>query len=220
MQSLREIQSLAERACIRLRMEEKQYTDGEQTWTSVCISFKKIPDCPQEGDERGFSRSLQNLLLGISQIDREFIDLHTTPADESTPSGGNLGTLEIHSDGRRQADGAFPPGSFPWVIVHELAHFYYAPFPGKAPDEEDKEAAEKEIRLTNRIQKELGQDCWRYPDHGIEVFICPVPPNKLKAVKVTEDGTVEKEAPIDVGADPNPIVPFTGGQRLAGPDTF
>src|SRR5690606_37801978 len=131
---------------------------------------------------RPYSPALRKLLLRIGEIKGADIDLSSTPADEGIPSGGNLGMRNIHVDGRRHRDEAFGPGSVVWQLVHELAHFHFAPFPGTEPEDDTEDGpAEEEIHLTNTVRRELGLDCYRYPDHGLEVFICPGPPGKLKA---------------------------------------
>ena len=217
-----EIVALASKACLEARCTVTNFTDGVDFWTGIVVTFRPVPGCPKEGDERPFSPALRKLLLAIGKIEGTDIDVATTPAADALPSGGNLGRRTIHIDGRRKDDKAFGPGSFIWQLIHELAHFFFGPFPGS--DEEDRaefdDVAEQDIHLTNIVRRQLGLECYRYPDHGLEVFICPGPPGKLKAVEVDADGTVKQEAAIDVGVDPNPIVPFTGGQRLAGPGTF
>ena len=219
---LLEIKKIAKKAGIEAVGVVTIFTDGEEEWKSVVIRFRRIPNCPRKGDRRPFSETLQELLLDIENINRDDIMVRSTPKEQGIPSGGNLQGRQIHIDRRRQSKEAFGPGSFCWQLIHELAHFFHAPFPRKKKKKKHKkkDVSGSEISTTNKIRKELGEDCYRYPDHGIEVFICPQDRRGLKAVEVDTDGKVKREAPIDVGTDPNPIVPFTGGQRLAGPGTY
>jgi len=217
------IKELAKRACLLVEFRVVTFTDGEDTWREVIVTFTKNKNCPKEGREEPFSETLQELLLDIGRIGRRYIDVTSTPEDEETGSGGNLGLCTIHIDKRRNLDDAFGPGSFLWQLIHELAHYFHAPFPrsNEENDENDEnETEEQEITTTNDIRRELGEDCYRYPDHGVEVFICPDPPDGLKAVEIGKDGKVKREAPIILWVDPNPAVPFTGGGHLAGPGTY
>ena len=225
------LRSLSAKACLKMNTKIIIFLFDEKVSCYV-VSFEKIPNCPKENRELPFSKKLQDILLGISRATRiKYLHISSTPENQKIASGSSLQSNEIHIDRRRKNNQVYPPSNFIWVLIHEIIHFYE---PWKRlkwiPDEKnhDKDNKEKNdgeqkiqsiIGLTNDVRNELGEKCYRHPDHGLEVFVCENPDGSWKAVELDATGKIKREAPLDSG-DPNPIIPFTGGQRAAGPGTI